>query len=221
MSVDREDFREILRLVRPHSRVLDIGCGEGALLEMLAQEKSVDGRGLEISPAGVSACLARGLAVVQGDADSDLADYPTHAFDYAILSQTLQTVREPRHVLSELLRIAERAVVSLPNFGFWRVRLGLLFSGRMPMTGSLSEPWWSTPNIHLCTLRDFVDLCDDLGIRIEASAALSLGQAARRIDPVRRFENWRAEQAIFLLSRPGAPISPPEPKSGKDDLFSR
>jgi methionine biosynthesis protein MetW len=221
VSAEREDFREILRLVRPASRVLDIGCGEGALLELLAQEKHVDGRGLEISPDGVSACLARGLAVVQGDADRDLADYPTRAFDYAILSQTLQTVREPRRVLSELLRIAERAVVSLPNFGYWRVRLGLLLSGRMPMTGALAEPWWSTPNIHLCTLRDFIGLCEALDIRIEDCAALSDGHPARRIDPARGFENWRAEQAIFLLSRPGAaPARPEPPPATSGDLFA-
>jgi methionine biosynthesis protein MetW len=221
LSDEREDFREILRLVRPSSRVLDIGCGEGALLEMLAREKAVDGRGLEISPDGVSACLARGLAVVQGDADSDLADYPTHAFDYAILSKTLQTVREPRHVLNELLRIAERAIVSLPNFGYWRVRLGLLATGRMPMTGSLADPWWSTPNIHLCTLRDFTALCDELGVRIEASAALVEGRPARRMDPSRGLENWRAEQAIFLLSRPAAVETIAPPPSPGGDLFSR
>jgi len=222
MATTREDFLEILRLVRPGSRVLDIGCGEGALLEMLAREKGVDGRGLEISPDGVSACLARGLAVVQGDADRDLADYPTRGFDYAILSQTLQTVREPRRVLSELLRIAERAVVSLPNFGYWRVRLGLLATGRMPMTGALSEPWWSTPNIHLCTLRDFTALCDVLEVRIEDSAALAEGRKARRMDPSRGIENWRAEHAIFLLSRPNAPAAP-EPAAAPPlrDLFAQ
>jgi methionine biosynthesis protein MetW len=218
----REDFREILRLVRPGARVLDIGCGEGALLELLAAEKEVDGRGLEISPDGVSACLARGLAVVQGDADRDLADYPSRAFDYAVLSQTLQTVREPRRVLAELLRIADRAVVSFPNFGYWRVRLGLLISGRMPMTGALAEPWWATANIHLCTLRDFTALCDDLGIRIEDSAALSDDRPARRIDPARGLENWRAEQVIFLLSRPGAAAPASHaPAAEQRDLFGR
>ncbi len=210
LAQQREDFREILRLVRPGARVLDIGCGEGALLELLAREKQVDGRG-----------LSRGLAVVQGDADRDLADFPSQAFDYAILSQTLQAVRAPGVVLNELLRIAERAVVSLPNFGYWRVRLSLLTSGRMPMTGSLPEPWHSTPNIHLCTLRDFTDLCAQLGVRIEASAALSDGHPARAMDPSHWSENWRAEQAIFLLSRPGASGRPTPPSPPSDDLFGR
>ena len=197
----REDFREILRLVKPGARVLDVGCGEGALLELLVEHSQVDGRGLEISPEGVSACLARGLAVVQGDADRDLDYFPARAFDYAILSQTLQAVLRPRHVLGELLRIADQAVVSLPNFGHWRVRLDLLRHGRMPVTGLLPDPWWSTPNIHLCTVRDFTAICDDLGLRIDACAALDAGKPARPMDPSRPIENWRAEAALFLLSR--------------------
>jgi len=200
----RADFREILRLVEPGSRVLDVGCGEGALLELLSRENGVDGRGIEISPQGVSACLARGLSVIQGDADRDLSDFPTQAFDYVILSQTLQAVQRPKHVLAELLRIGRRAVVSLPNFGHWRVRIDLLLHGRMPVTGELPEPWWSTPNIHLCTVRDFAGLCDDLGFVIDRSAALAKGKPARPFDPSRALENWRAEAAIFLLSRPGA-----------------
>jgi len=213
----REDFKEILRLVRPGSRVLDVGCGEGELLELLARDKHVDGQGLEISSQGVSACLARGLAVVQGDADRDLDHFPTRAFDYAILSQTLQAMRDPRHVLSELLRIAERAVVSLPNFGHWRVRLDLLTKGRMPETRALPEPWWSTPNIHLCTLRDFTTLCDELELRIDACSALADGKPARQIDPGRPIENWRAEAAIFLLSRRTAPEAAAAPP--KQTLF--
>ncbi len=197
----REDFREILRLVRPGAKVLDVGCGEGALLELLQTENGVDGRGLEISAQGVSACLARGLSVMQGDADRDLVEFPADAFDYAILSQTLQATREPRKVLADLLRLAERAIVSFPNFGFWRVRLALLTKGRMPETPALPDPWYATPNIHLCTLRDFTALCDELNLRIEAAVALAPGRPARVIDPQGRLENWRAEQAIFLLKR--------------------
>jgi len=211
----REDFREILRLVRPRARVLDIGCGEGALLELLAQEKAVDGRGLELSPANVSLALARGLAVVQGDADRDLADYPARAFDYAILSQTLQTVRDPKAVLGELMRIAERAVVSFPNFGHWRVRLSLLIGGRMPTTPALPTPWWATPNIHLCTLRDFTDLVDALDLRVEAASALIRGKPARPITASKELENWRAEEAIFLLARKDAAPTGAPPQAGQ------
>src|ERR1700712_2247667 len=178
----REDFREILKLVRPGARVLDIGCGEGDLLALLAREKQVDGRGLEIDQHNVQKALTRGLAVVQGDADRDLADYPDQAFDYAILSQTLQTVRDPRAVLTELMRIAGRAIVSFPNFGHWRVVTALVATGRMPKTRALPTTWWSTPNVHLCTIRDFTDLADTLGLRIEAAAALADGKAARPMD---------------------------------------
>lgn len=197
----REDFREILRLVKPGARVLDVGCEDGELLELLTREKRVDGQGLEIIPENVAACLARGLAVVQGDGDRDLDYFPTRAFDYAVLSKTLQQMREPRHVLSELLRIADQAIVSVPNFGHWRMRLSLMTRGRMPVTRVLPDPWWATANIHLCTLKDFTDLCRDLKLRIDACAALSGGRPARPMDPDGILENWRAESALFVLSR--------------------
>ena len=197
----RPDFQQILRLVRPGSRVLDIGCGEGALLEMLVQEKGCDGRGLEISAQGVAACLARGLAVVQGDADRDLKDFPAKGFDYAVLSQTLQATVAPRDVVIELLRIADRAIVSFPNFGHWRMRASLLFRGRMPETEALPHTWWSTPNIHMCTVKDFTALCRELGVEIEFCAAFSDGKGPRKIDPHSEVENLRAESALFLLSR--------------------
>jgi methionine biosynthesis protein MetW len=138
---------------------------------------------------------------VQGDGDRDLDHFPTRAFDYAILSKTLQQMRDPRHVLSELLRIADQAIVSVPNFGHWRMRTSLMARGRMPETRALPDPWWSTPNIHLCTLRDFTDLCRELDLRVDACAALSGGKPARSIRPEGLFENWRSETALFLLSR--------------------
>jgi methionine biosynthesis protein MetW len=207
----RQDFREILRLVRPGARVLEVGCGEGELLELLTREKGVDGQGLEISQAGVSSCLAKGLAVVQGDGDRDLDYFPGRSFDYAVLSKTLQQMRDPAHVLSELLRIAEQAVISVPNFGHWRVRWALVTKGRMPETRALPEPWWSTPNIHLCTLRDFTELCRELDLRIDACSALSNGKPARAIDPQKPVENWRAETGLFLLSRRSEPPRAPAP----------
>jgi methionine biosynthesis protein MetW len=198
---ERQDFRLILDIVGEGARVLDVGCGEGDLLELLVRERRADARGLEISPQGVSACLARGLSVMQGDADRDLADFPTRAFDYVVLSQTLQAVLSPRQVLLELLRIGDRAIVTLPNFGHWRVRLDLLAHGRMPVTGSLPEPWWSTPNIHLCTLRDFIEMVAAVDLQIDACFAFAEGRSARAIDPAHPLENWRAESALFLLGR--------------------
>jgi methionine biosynthesis protein MetW len=197
----REDFREILKLVAPAARVLDVGCEDGELLELLIREKGVDAQGLELSQENVAACLAKGLAVVQGDGDRDLDYFPTKAFDYAILSKTLQQMREPRHVLSELLRIADQAIVSVPNFGHWRMRLALVTRGRMPETRALPDPWYATANIHLCTLKDFTDLCRDLGLRIDACVALSTGKPARAFHPDGILENWRAETALFVLSK--------------------
>ncbi len=212
----RQDFLEILRLVRPGSRVLDVGCGEGVLLEMMTREKAIDGRGLEISPDNVAACMARGLAVVQGDADRDLDHFPTRAFDYAVLSYTLQQARDPRHVLNEMLRIADQAIVSVPNMGHWRVRLALLTRGRMPVTATLPDPWWATGNIHLCSLRDFTDLCDELDLRIDAAAALSGDKPARPIDARTARANLMSEAALLLLSRRERPAAAAEPKA---DLF--
>jgi len=197
----REDFREIARLVRPGSRVLDVGCGDGELLGLLADTKGVDARGMEISQKGVNDCVTRGLSVVQGDADVDLADYPDDGFDYVILSQTLQATRNPRLVLEQMLRIGKRAIVSFPNFGHWRIRWQLGVRGRMPFTDNLSYPWWETPNIHLCTIRDFVALVDLIDAQILRAQAMDRSGAPMGMDAPWWVWNLFGEQAVFLLER--------------------
>lgn len=195
----RADLRLVADMVTPESRVLDVGCGDGALLDHLVHAKKVDGRGMEISQSGVNACVRQGLSVIQGDADTDLVNYPDGAFDFVILSQTLQATRDPRRVLVELCRIGRRAIVSIPNFGYWRVRAQLLLGGRMPVTDCLPLPWYATDSIHLCTIRDFVTLCADLGLTVERSLILARSGRPRRLDPGGRAANLLGEQAVFLL----------------------
>jgi methionine biosynthesis protein MetW len=196
----RQDLRLIAEMIEPGVRVLDIGCGDGALLAYLARHKGVDGRGIELSQSGVNACVGHGLSVIQGDADRDLDAYPAGAFDVVVLSQTLPATREPRRVLEALVRIGRRAIVSFPNFGFWRIRLRLLLHGRMPISDLLSYPWYETPNIHLCTIRDFVALCDEIGVAVERSITLDRHGQPYALDPRGGLANLIAEQGIFVLS---------------------
>lgn len=197
----RVDLDLIAEMIEPGSRVLDIGCGDGALLEILKRDKGCDARGLELSQAGVNKSVARGLSVIQGDADTDLIEYPSNAFDYVVLSQTLQATHRPLEVLDQMLRIGDKAIVSFPNFGHWRMRLQLLVSGRMPTTKTLSHPWHSTPNIHLCTVRDFEELVASQSYRIEREVIVSASGQARDVETGTRIANLVADQAIFLLSR--------------------
>ena len=196
---NRDDLSLIVDLVTVGSRVLDVGCGNGDLLAALSAHKNVDTRGLEISQEGVNACVARGLSAIQGDADTDLSIYPDKAFDFVILSQTIQATRNPRRVLEELLRIGDRVIVSFPNFGHWKVRFYLTFYGRMPVTGSLDQPWYSTPNIHFCTIKDFVALCDELGVQIDGAYARRKNHAPFAFDPHKSRANLVAQDAIFML----------------------
>ena len=197
----RIDFKVIADLVAPGSRVLDVGCGEGALLELLEQSRGVDGRGIELSQAGVNAAVARGLAVIQGDADSDLAHYPDDAFDYVILSQTIQATRNPRVVLEHMLRIGRKVIVSFPNFGHFDVRLRLLIFGRMPVSSRLPYTWYDTPNIHFCTIRDFVSLCNEIGATVERAIALDATGNKLPFNAPWWVWNVVGAQGVFLLSR--------------------
>lgn len=192
----RPDLAVIAAHVAAGAKVLDIGCGDGTLMAALRDERGCDARGLEIDPHNVAACVGQGLSAIQGDADTDLALYPDASFDYAILSQTLQTTRRPDKVMEELLRIGRRAFVSFPNFAHWRVRLALLTGGRMPVTRLLPVAWYETPNIHHLTIADFRDFVAERGIRVEGAWYLN-GDSL--ISPA--LANFRAEHAIYLLSR--------------------
>jgi methionine biosynthesis protein MetW len=201
----RPDLAAIAAMIRPGARVLDVGCGDGALLEHL-KSKNVDGRGIEISQANVNACVARGLAVVQGDADTDLVDYPAQVFDAVILSQTIQATERPRVVMDHLLSIGRRVAISLPNFGYWKVRLALLTGGRMPRTPALDYSWWATPNIHLCTLADFVDLAKECSATIVEAHALNDNGTTSAMKPESLTHGYMgpnlfAQGGVFLLKK--------------------
>ncbi|MCQ8239985.1 methionine biosynthesis protein MetW [Rhizosaccharibacter radicis] len=197
----RLDQRLIAEMIEPGTRVLDIGSGDGSLIEHLFRTRNCDARGIELDMAEVTRSVAHGLPVMHGDADTDLAHYPDCAFDYVVLSRTLQAVERPREVLRQMLRIGSRAVVSFPNFGHWQLRAQLLLGGRMPMTETWGRPWYETPNIHPCTIRDFFVLCRQEGYAVRRWMAIDeKGERA----PWRRFPglaNLFGEQAMFLLER--------------------
>jgi methionine biosynthesis protein MetW len=192
----RPDLALIASHVQPGTRVLDVGCGDGMLLAALRDERAVDARGMEIDAEKVEQCVSRGLSVIQGDANTDLAFYPDDSFDYAILSQTLQTTQRPDQMLDELLRVGRQAFVSFPNFAHWRVRLYLLAKGRMPVTRNLPQTWYDTPNIHHLTIADFRDLLDVRGVKVKRCWFLSRGKL---ISPMNA--NWRAHNAVFQVTR--------------------
>ena len=196
MTALRPDLQVIADNIAPGSRVLDIGCGDGALMAALRDEKDCDARGLEIDAGNVAAAVAKGLSVVQGDADTDLGAYPDDSFDYAVLSQTLQTTHQPNRVVRELLRIGKQGFVSFPNFAHWRVRMSLLFGGRMPVTRMLPETWYNTPNIHHVTIDDFRALVREENYRQQGQWFLTGDKQTSR-----SAANFFAEHAVFLLRK--------------------
>jgi methionine biosynthesis protein MetW len=210
MNELRPELAAIADMIRPGTRVLDVGCGDGALLDHLVRAKHVDGRGIELSQQNVNACVARGLSVVQGDADTDLAEYPEGVFDAVILSQTIQATEKPAKVLKDMLRIGRRVAVSLPNFGYWKVRASLSLHGRMPRTRTLDYNWYDTPNIHLCTLADFIGLTQEVGAVISEAHTLDSDGRTTRIRPATVTSgffgpNLRAPGAIFLIKQGQTP----------------
>jgi methionine biosynthesis protein MetW len=201
----RVDLQLIADMIAPHTRVLDVGCGDGQLLDHLVHVKGVDGRGIELSSNGVHACVSAGLSVIQGDAETDLPDFPDGSFDYVVLSQTLQAMRQPKETLEQLCRIGRHAIISMPNFAHWRLRWIFVATGRMPVSGLLGYQWYDTPNIHLCTIRDFLSLAKDLGIVIARGLFLDSSGVPRRLGRSLRLANLLGEQAIFLVQRPEPP----------------
>lgn len=196
----RADLKLIADLIQPDCRVLEVGCDRGDLLHWLVHRKAVDGRGMELSQTGVNCCVEKGLFVVQGDADSDLRDYRDGSFDYAVLSRTLQAVRHPREVLADLLRIGNKAIVTIPNFGHWRVRLQLLMRGRMPVTKHLDYSWYNTPNIHFCTVLDMVEMIKAEGWVLEEFVPFNAAGQKQSYSITRA--NTHAHQALFVIKKP-------------------
>ncbi|MES2985131.1 MAG: methionine biosynthesis protein MetW [Pseudomonadota bacterium] len=200
-NVLRPDLAVIASLIKPGARVLDVGCGDGQLLRWLRDEKQVDGRGIEIDQGEVNRAIASGIPVIQGDVDSDLPHYPDGSYDYVILSQTLQAMRDPRAVLLDLVRIGRAAIVSVPNFGHWRNRLYLAVRGKMPVTKTLSYQWYDTPNIHFCTIADFMILAESLGITIENRVGVDASGHKAKFARHSRVANLFSEQGVFLLRK--------------------
>ena len=199
MNDKRIDLELITSLVDKKMRVLDVGCGNGELLQSLKTKKDVIGQGLELKQERVNQCVEKGLSAIQGDADKDLSLYPDQSFDCVILSQTIQATGDPKLILKELIRIGKKAIVSIPNFGYWRVRLSLGINGRMPRTKKLIYNWYDTPNIHLCTILDFINLCNELNIQIEKTITLSSNNNKSFNGLPNKLSNLFSEEAIFLI----------------------
>ena len=195
----KQEFKIISDLIEKNTRVLDVGCGDGILMEYLKYNKEIDIRGIEISKDNVQRCLSKGLTVIEGDAEKDLLQFPDSSFDFVILSQTLQAFLNPEIVIKELLRVGKKAIVTIPNFGFWKVRLHLLIKGTMPITKNLPDEWYNTPNLHMCTIKDFYNFCENRKIKLDKSSAL-YNEKISSINKLNlNIKNLSAELGIFLI----------------------
>ena len=197
----KQEFKIISNLIDKNTRVLDVGCGDGTLMEYLKDSRKIDIRGIEISKNNVQKCLSKGLTVIEGDAEKDLLQFPDGSFDFVILSQTLQAFLTPEIVIKELLRVGKKAVVTIPNFGFWKIRLHLLLKGTMPITKNLPDEWYNTPNLHMCTLKDFYNFCENRNIKLDQSIALKNEKISTINKLNLNIKNLSAELGIFLIER--------------------
>ena len=197
----KKEFKIIANLIEDQTRVLDIGCGDGTLMKFLKDNKNIDTRGLEISKNKVQNCIGKGLTVIEGNAEKDLHQFPNTSFDYAILSQTLQAFYNPEKVINDLLRVSKKAIVTIPNFGYWKIRLKLLIEGTMPVTKNLPDEWYNTPNLHMCTIKDFYNFTKKRGIKITQSLAVHNERATIITETNRGIKNLTADLGIFLIEK--------------------
>jgi len=197
----KTEFKIIADLIKPNTRVLDVGCGDGTLMEFLKNNKEIDIRGIEISKNNVQQCIGKGLTVIEGDAEKDLSQFPEGSFDFVILSQTLQAFLNPEKVISELLRVGKKAIVTIPNFGYWKVRLHLLIKGTMPVTRTLPDEWYNTPNLHMCTIKDFFSFCENRKINLYKSIALQNLKSSKITNTNLNLKNLTAVLGIFLIEK--------------------
>lgn len=197
----KHEFKIIADLIENNSRVIDVGCGDGVLMDFLKKNKNIDVRGLEISKDKVQKCISKGLTVIEGNAESDLKQFPNHSFDYAVLSQTLQAFLNPEIVINELLRVGKKAIVTIPNFGYWKVRLHLLIKGTMPVTETLPDQWYNTANLHMCTIKDFSNFATEKNFKIKSSLALSKEDVSEIKNSNLSFKNFFADLGIFIIEK--------------------
>ena len=197
----KQEFKIIADLIESNTRVLDVGCGDGTLMEFLKNNKEIDIRGIEILKNNVQQCIGKGLTVIEGDAEKDLSQFPDGSFDFVILSQTLQAFLNPEKVISELLRVGKKAIVTIPNFGYWKVRLHLLIKGTMPVTRTLPDEWYNTPNLHMCTIKDFFSFCENRKINLYKSIALQNLKSSKITNTNLTLKNLTAVLGIFLIEK--------------------